>query len=315
MMAGGYLFITNPDEPMSWGTPIASRTIAAAVVLCLALGVFATGCPRQSETAQPRTLRVGVLPTDAPEVLREQHGPLLASIQRATDIPTELVIPADDDDLVRMFHERSIEAAYFGGYTYVLARERDGAVPLVIRDVDLRFTSVFLVRPDNPAERLEDLKGARFSFGAPRSTSGHLMPRSFLSDRGIVPEQFFAETRYADGHDATAYWVRDGTVDVGVADAAVIRTMLRDRRLAQRDLKILWETPVYPDSVWAVQRNLAPRLALKIQDALMDLSRDDPEQRRILAAAGARSFLPALDAEFEDLRRVVSTFKTSEHAR
>lgn len=299
---------------MSQGRHIASLTITAATTLCLVISILATGCRQQGATAQPRTLRVGVLPTDSPEALRSRHGPVLDHIQQVTGIPTELVIPADDDDLVRLFHERSIEMAYFGSYTYVLAHERDGAAPLVMRDVDLRVTSVFLVRPDSRAEHLEDLQGARFSFGARRSTSGHLMPRSFLTSRGIDPEQFFEETRYSGSHETTAYWVRDGTVDAGVADAAIIRTMLRDRRLAERDVRILWETPVYPDYVWAVQRNLSPRLVLQIQDGLLELSRDDLKQRQILEAAGAGSFLPALDEAFDDLRRVVSKKDERENA-
>jgi phosphonate transport system substrate-binding protein len=246
---------------------------------------------------------VGVAPTDPPEALRKRHAPVLGTIQDATGVPTDLVIPANDDELVRMFHDRTIDMAYLGGYSYLLVRDRDGAEPLVMRDADLRSTSVFLIRSDTHAARLEDLKGARIGFGERRSPSGHLMPRIFLERRGIAPEEFFSQTFYSGGHDTTAHWVRDRKVDVGTASGDIVRKMFRDGRLDPTAVRILWETPDYPEYVWAVQHDLSPGLVSQIQDRLLALSRDEPAYARILDAAGAESFLPALDTDFQVLRR------------
>lgn len=294
---------------------IPSRPLTAFLALCVVFGSFVAGCSHQNAAPQPQTLRVGVLPTDAPEALRARHGPLLESIQDTIGVPTELVIPKDYDEILQMFHDRRIDMAYFGGYSYVLAHDRDGAVPLVMRDVDRRFTSVFLVRSENHAARLEDLKGARLSFGARLSTSGHLMPRVFLRQRGMVPEVFFRETLYSGGHDTTAYWVRDGRVDVGVASADIVRKMFRDGRLSQGAVRILWETPTYPDYVWAIHPDFSPRLASQIQDCLLALFRDEAKDRHVLEAADAGSFLPALDSDFDRLRPAMAVLNAPERVQ
>jgi phosphonate transport system substrate-binding protein len=74
---------------------------------------------------------------------------------------------------------RKVDLAWFGGFTFVQAHQRSKGqvLPLVQREEDTRFRSVFITT--DPAIRtLADLRGKDVSFGSPSSTSGHLMPRS-----------------------------------------------------------------------------------------------------------------------------------------
>ena len=69
------------------------------------------------------------------------------------------------------------------------------------------------------------------------------MPRHFMcSDKQIIPEVFFSEVHYSGAHDKTAYLVRDGTIDLGVANSEIIKKMIRDGRLKENDVRVLWET-------------------------------------------------------------------------
>jgi phosphonate transport system substrate-binding protein len=275
-----------------------------ALVLVLYICLLAA-CTDQ-EPARPGVLRIGVLPDSAPDILKAKYKPLVDYLQGETGIPSKLIIPADYEELLTMFHNQAIDLAFFGGYTYVIAHERDHAVPLAMRDVDLQLTSQFLVRADNPATSLEDLKGKRFAFGSDLSTSGHLMPRYFLRERGIVPEKFFSETLYSGAHDRTAYWVRDGKIDAGVANSKIIRNMFADGKLDEHDIRILWETPPYSDYVWAIQINIDPVLRQQILDSLLSLSIDNPKQRLMLEAMNVqRKFLPALDKDFTVTREAI----------
>jgi phosphonate transport system substrate-binding protein len=80
------------------------------------------------------------------------------------------------------------------------------------------------------------------------------MPRHFLkSILSIEPESTFREVRYSGAYDKTVHQARDGKVDLGAVHAEIFRTMRRDRRPKQDDLRIIWETPPYPDYVWAIK--------------------------------------------------------------
>ncbi len=269
------------------------------LLLSVQLPVFAG----QADAAG-KHLRFGVLPDSARDFIEARYAPLLQYIKQETGINIQMVVPENYQKLLQLFKDKKIDLAFFGGYIFIQAQQQADARPLAMRDIDLHFSSVFLVRADNDRQKLREFKGSTLAFGSRLSTSGHLMPRYFLNERGIDPETFFAEVRYSGSHDQTAYWVRDGKVDLGAANSVVIRKMFRDGILNGNEVRILWETPVYTDYVLAVQPDLDPNLQSRLLDSLLALSPLVREQRRILDNLGAGGFLPASDADFAGLRQI-----------
>ncbi len=257
-----------------------------------------------SKKTLPATLRVGVLPDESGERLRQRYEPLLDHLSEHLQIACELVIPASYDELLNLFNERGIDLAYFGGYTYIKARQQASAIPLVMRRIDIRFTSYFLVASDNSAESLQDLRDKTISFGSKLSTSGHLMPRFFLEQQNIVPESFFNEVEYSGAHDKTAYRVRDRGVDIGVANAATVRSMLKDGRLDKDEIRIIWETPPYANYVWALQPEFDEATRSVMRDAFLVLTPEIDRHAAILAEINAKGFIPADADYFEDLEQI-----------
>jgi len=232
-----------------------------------ALLMIAACDSEQVAQTEMTVLRIGVLPDQNREALERRYNPLFGHLSRALKTSHEFVLTENYNELLEKFIAGRVDLAYFGGLTFLKARATSGAVPLVMRDVDKRFASYFIVRADDPATSIEDHKGGRFCFGSRLSTSGHLMPRKFLVERGVVPEDFFAKVCHTGAHDKTAYRVRDGLADLGVVNALVLKSMLADGRLSKFDVRVLWETPPYPDYVWAVRATLGPEARQRIRDA------------------------------------------------
>jgi ABC-type phosphate/phosphonate transport system substrate-binding protein len=126
----------------------------------------------------------------------------------------------------------------------------------------------------------------------------------------MVPERFFGEIVYSDRYDATARRLRNGQIDAGVVSREAFERLLAAGQITKRDGRVVWETPQFADSVWAVQRDLAPSVRAEIQDRLLALAPDEPESRAVLEAAGATYFLPANDADYTVLRRSVAADRT-----
>jgi phosphonate transport system substrate-binding protein len=251
----------------------------------------------------PSVLRVGVLPDENREVLRKRYAPLLKYLSETIGIDTQLILPSDYQGLSQLFQDGEIELAYFGGFTFVQASLNSDAEALVMRDIDTRFVSYFLARPTEDKKRLSDFEGMRFSFGSQLSTSGHLMPRHFMkSELQIEPEKFFSAVDYSGSHDKTAFLVRDGNADLGVANSAIIREMTADGRLSDNELQIVWETPPYVDYVWAVQKNLDETIKNNLRDAFLGLDPSKLNHKTILTSIGAGSFLPAGNRDFQSLK-------------
>ncbi len=282
---------------------------ALLLVLCIvAVSIYFIIQPKFHYEATPSVLRVGVLPDESVEALHQRYDPLLSHLSAETRLDFRLVPPSDYGELVRLFRDHEVDLAYFGGLTFVQAHIFHHAEPLVMRDVDTRFTSWFLVRDGDPAHGLADFKDKVFTFGSRLSTSGHLMPRYFMqTEKQIIPEEFFTEVSYSGAHDKTAYLVRDGTVDMGVANSEIIKTMLRDGRLKEKEVRVLWETPPYPDYVWAVHDHFNEDIKTQLRDAFLRLDADYAVHDKVLAGMGAGAFFPAGTSDFLPLKGVAKT--------
>ena len=274
---------------------------------------MAAACAPEREPAPPTVLRVGVLPDERPQALRQRYEPLTAFLRQELGQEVRLVLPETYEDLVALFGAGELDLAHFGGATFVAAAERHGAKPLVMRDIDVKFTSYFLARADRAESTLADFEGQTLAFGSELSTSGHLMPRFFLQEQEIAPETFFESVSYSGAHDATVTRVRDGSVDLGVANAEIVETMIRDGRLEAGSLRVVWETPPYADYVWAIRPGMGKAYTIRLRDAFLSLSIFDEEANDILRRMGATGFLPAAPEDFDRLRQVMSglpQFKT-----
>lgn len=290
---------------LSGGSPVLRNILIWLIEIGLAFQMSACSGPEQGPSNE--ILRIGVLPDESEKPLRERYIPLLEFLSQELGRPYELIVPNSYAEMVERFGDGQIDLAYFGGVTFVLANTKHGAVPLVMRDLDTRFTSVILVAGEG-FSTFGDLQGKRFSFGSKLSTSGHFMPRHFMQvQRGKSPEQYFGSIRYSGKHDRTAYWVRDGEVDAGVVNSEIIRKMFDDGRLQPGDIRIIWETPHYTDYVWAVHPQVRPVDRERIQQAFLHLSIDNPQHEAILSNLHAASFYPASIEDFSTLKKIMAS--------
>ena len=279
----------------------------ASVAFLIIVVLFFANNQKQPETSNIESthiLRIGVLPDQNPETLKKRFEPVLDYLSEKLQLSCELIVPESYPDLLQLFHDQKVDLAYFGGYSYVKARQRDGAIPLVMRRIDTRFTSLFIVKASNPAQTLESLENRSIAFGSSLSTSGHLMPRHFLQQKNITPESFFSSVQYSGAHDKTAYWVRDGKVDVGAANATTIRSILEKGLIKPNEIRILWETPPYANYVWAIRPQFAGSFNTSIRDAFLQLSPTDADHSRILKNLDAIGYIPADPDDFLPLANI-----------
>lgn len=280
------------------------KKVIGRLLLSLFFSTFLAACSQEDNFRTLKVLKVAVLPDQDEAKLRAKYQPLLDHITEHTGIKCELMIPNSYKQALQWFNDKKIDMAKFGGVTYVKARLEANATPLVMRDIDSRFRSVVLSNINNPANSLEDLRGASFSFGSRLSTSGHFMPRHFFQDKNIEAESFFSEVLYSGAHDITMQWVRDGKVDAGVANSGIANEMFLNGQLSSDNVKVIWESPPYPDYLWAIQPDISDKQKNDIRNVFLHLNQDT-EDNKILKNIGANYFIPARHDLYSDLQDTI----------
>jgi phosphonate transport system substrate-binding protein len=212
-----------------------------------------------------------------------------------------LIIPTNYNATVEGVGNGSIDIAYFGGLTYAKAHARYGAVPLVQRDVDKQFHSLFIARAGSGITSLKQLAGKSFCFGDINSTSGHLYPVLAMKQAGLNVDRELKSTRFTGSHPATAQAVAAGACDAGALDETVFRQLEADHALPPGGVSVFFTTKPFADYVWAARRDLGAADRKAFSAALMRLQpgRDDA----ILAILRAKHYVAADDAEYADVVR------------
>ena len=166
------------------------RVAFPLISLLTTIMLLVTGCGNTGSSSEPSetpTLRLSMIPTTDPgKIVRESH-PLIAYLEKETGAKIELTVPANYAAVVEALANDQVDIAYLGGFTFVQTSQRAGVQPLVQRERDRNFHSVFITAVDSGINSPQDLKGHRFAFGDVNSTSGHLMPEYFMRQSNVDP--------------------------------------------------------------------------------------------------------------------------------
>ena len=248
----------------------------------------------QSAALAEGTLRVTAIPDEAPTELQRKFKPLGEYLEKEIGMKVEFIPVSDYPASVEALVAKKVDLVWFGGFTFVQAyiRSNKNVTPLVQREEDQKFTSVFISRVDSGINQLSDLKGKTLSFGSPSSTSGHLMPRSYLLAEKIDPDTDLKQISFSGAHDATIAAVVGGKVQAGALNASVWNKFVQDKKVDTSVIKVFYTTPPYFDYNWTVRSDLDAKLQEKIRNAFLKLDIKKPEDKVILDLQRATKFIP-----------------------
>jgi len=275
-------------------------------VLASLLVLLAIGCNRSRGGNSQPVLRLAMIPSTDPGKIVRESQPVVNYLEKETSSRVELVVPTNYAAVVEAIANDRVDIAYLGGFTFVQASKRAGVQPLVQRERDQNFHSVFITQPGSGINSLTDLKGHSLAFGDVNSTSGHLMPAYYLRAAGINPGAL-PKTIYTGGHDATALAVANKKVDAGAMDELVLGNMLKSGKVTDNQLKIFYTTPAFFDYVWVARKGLDQKLSAGFADAFLKLDASNADNKVLLELLNAAKYVRAQDGNYDKLREAART--------
>ncbi|MDA0734313.1 MAG: putative selenate ABC transporter substrate-binding protein [Chloroflexi bacterium] len=257
-------------------------------------------------------LKIGGVPDQDASRLARRYDGFATYLSNKLDVQVEYVPSVDYAAVVTAFSQDQLQVAFFGGLTGVQARlQNPGAQAIAQRENDAKFHSKFIARADLPIESLEDLKAQTseltITFGSPSSTSGHLMPRHFLTEAGIDPDADFREVAsFSGSHDATWQLVESGAFDIGALNEDVWDRAVRDGTVDTTRVKEFYITPDYFDYNWTARADMdevyGEGFTAKFQQALLDLN--PQEHAEILELFSTEKFIVTNNDNYQAIEDV-----------
>ena len=265
-------------------------------------------CPSQALTSEPlgtarHPIRMMFVPSGEAQTILEGGEDIARRLHKLTGLHFKTSIATSYAAVIEAMGAGQVDIGWLATFSYVLAKQK--------YDVDLllivvRFGSPFyrgqiVTRVDSGIQTLADLKGKKFAYVDPASTSGHLYPKTLLLSKGLNPERLFSQSRFAGSHNAVILSVLKGEVDAGAtyddARAAVAKTYPE----VFTRLRVIAYTQDIPNDTVSARKGLDPALRQKVKDGLMRLSKT-PEGSKVLKRVYGISGLMDFDAFFDPVR-------------
>lgn len=200
--------------------------------------------------------------------------------------------------------------------TAMALQKRAGAKPLLLteRNGTRKYHSVFFVRRDSGVRNLADLKGRKVAMQSTHSTSAYVIPLLELLDAGLRPEILMTPGDVALS-DSVGYvlartelnistYVHKGMMDAGVVSSVDWANASSMPLAFRRDFRILHETAPYPRAVEMVRESLSPVVRERLQQVLLEASRDPAAAPALQAFFGTSGFYRVDAASQERLEQI-----------
>ena len=277
------------------------------LILLLSFSVLAIGC---SSDSNPKTLYIAGIPDQDISVLEARFDKLAAYLSEQTGLDVQYLPSVDYAAVVIGFRQGDVQLAWYGGLTGVQARlATPGAQAVAQRVEDAAFHSVFIAQKSLNITSLEDLKGLSLTFGSESSTSGNLMPRSFLMEAGIDPEDDFSSVNYSGSHDKTWKLVETGSFEAGALNAVVWHKRVADGSVDVSKVEAFYTTPPYFDYHWVVRgdvdQEFGSGITNKLRLALLELdAMEGGIEQEIMEAFDSRRFIPTSNSNYIAIEQV-----------
>ena len=299
---------------MEWLPTVTKSLLATGrlVWLWMALAVLAlmvAACGGQEGTE--KVLVIAGIPDQDFSLLEERFSGMAEYLEQETGLQVEYIPSVDYAAVVTGFKQGDIQLAWYGGLTGVQARlAAPGAQAIAQRPRDAEFHSVFVADPRLGLVSLAGIRDKSFTFGSESSTSGHLMPRYFLTEAGIVVEtDLDGPPSYSGSHDKTWKLVETGAFQVGALNEAVWEQRMAAGEVDISKVDAFYRTPAYYDYHWVIRGDVDETFGegttRKVQEALLKLSVEFGEQeRKLLESFQTDRFIPTSNENYQVIENV-----------
>jgi phosphonate transport system substrate-binding protein len=291
--------------------------------LAAAAAVALVAAPAAAHEDEVTEITWGLLAVESQENLMKRWGPILEAMEEKIGMPVEPFFATDYTGMIEAMRFDKVDIVLAGNKSGMTAVDRAGAEVFaqeVNKDGSMGYHSVLVTQAGNEAfDSLEDVlatcdeRSIDFGIGDPQSTSGFLVPTTFIfAANDVTPQECFSTVRNAS-HEANLLSVANGQVDVATANTAALYERLEENNPeAFAKVKEIWRSPLITSDPLLWRANLPGDVKAKVYHAVMSFGRLGPpeqvrEERALLENGDFRPFQPSSNLQLLPFREMEAT--------
>ncbi|MFT6257226.1 putative selenate ABC transporter substrate-binding protein [Shewanella sp. AC34-MNA-CIBAN-0136] len=264
-----------------------------------------------STVALSATFTFTAIPDEDESQLRTRFDKVADYLTEQLGVEVKYIPVKSYSAAVTAFRNNQVQLAWFGGLSGVQARRLVPGSEAIAQGFEDQFFKSYLIAHKSTemaaSTNFPSLNDYTFTFGSKDSTSGRLMPQYFIEKNTGKPiEQIFKRIGFSGDHSRTISQVEAGVYQVGAVNYKVWDTAVENGEVDTSKVKVIWESPTYPDYQWTVHSGVDETFGAgfkeKLTKTLIGMTDKD-----LLASFPRESFVPAKNSDYEPIERVAKT--------
>jgi phosphonate transport system substrate-binding protein len=278
------------------------RAIAATTVILLIVAACGGAAPGGGAPAAPtlgsadRPIVMAFTPSAEVQRITATGNAIAAALNRATGLHWRVQVPTSYATQIEGMCAGNVDVGFIAPLQMTLLLDRKCGSPILAalrldenRQLSTTYNSQIMVRTDSGLNTLADLRGKKFAFSDPISTSGHLFPLLLVrKETGQEPKAFFSEIIFAGSHPNSVLAVYNRRVD-----GAASFTDARVRTVGTRELaanmppdvleatKVIAKAGPIPNDGIALRKDFPAELGTKVKQALIDYGKTEDGKKNL----------------------------------
>jgi len=236
--------------------------------------------------------------------------PLKKYLADKTGYRIELIIPKTDEGFNKIVTSKEADFFYQDSYSYVLnaghLNQQSTLRALTPEKDSFCSQGVVIAREDNGLSNISDLQGKTVVFGFQNSADRYLAARVLLRENGIELSDL-EEYLYGQSCEDIMLNVYLGQADAGVlCEQAYIDLLNKNGELESSidvsKIAVIGKTQPILGWIFCASENTGETTITKINEAMLDLSKNDPEQKEVLEGMKIAGFTKGNNDDYKVIR-------------
>ncbi len=288
----------------------------AGVVAGLMMTGLASGAMAQDAAKPAQEINFGIISTEASQNQKVNWVPFLEAMTKSTGLKINAFYASDYAGVIEGMRFNKVQVAWYGNKSAMEAVDRaEGEVfaQVIGKDGNLGYYSHLITNVDKPFTKLDDVlkcdKSLDLGIGDPNSTSGFLVPTTYIfAAKGIDPKACFKTVRNAN-HQANAMSAANNQVDVATNNSEDLERLEKSNPDARKKIKIIWTSPIIPLDPIVWRKDLDAGAKAKIHNFILSYGRTGtPEEiakaKEVLAALIWSPLKPSSNHQLVPIRKL-----------
>lgn len=267
-----------------------------------------------SGTAYAEEINFGIISTESQQNLKPKWEPFLADFAKMTGLDVKPFFASDYSGVIEGMRFGKVQIAWYGNKSAMEAVDRASGeifAQSVSADGNPGYWSVILAPKNSKLTSVDDLlkcdRSLNFGIGDPNSTSGFLVPTTFIfGAHNVDPKTCFKNVTNSN-HETNAMAVANGQLDAATNNTENLAIMEKNNPAAFAKVKVIWKSPLIPSDPIVWRKDLPEATKRKIKDFFLTYGTEKSKgnaakEKQVLAGLAWAPFKPSNNDQLLPIR-------------